>query len=263
MSVIITLSALLAMQAVDASAAPKPSAGLQDFADDYENCIDSRNGGTLRITGDPAADRRRMDMAIRHCRQERARAAAEAERILAADPDYADAGARTAAIEQAFAEVDDRQRSRLTTIYRQYGNAMRRSGAPPLRGEASTGALRTIDRPRPSGTTSIDVPFQIMPAYMDYTACIDTHFAATPGHDSNTEATVRQAYAEAVTQCRPVRAQQLARAYAALDADYRPFANLRAARQAADEAFARAESDFEIEPVPATLTRENSNADHH
>ena len=259
---IMILAALLAAQASAVPAQDKPPAPVtvEDLLYDYDGCIQTRLG-VLSITGDQVADQRRVERAMRGCREQRVRAIAEAERLLGADPQFADPSARARHVEEAFAEADARQLERVPTIYRQTGNAMHRS-TRPLRGETSTDSLRNLDRPTPSGTTSIDVPFQIMPAFMDYTACIDAHFAAIPGHDSHEQVTVRRAYAEAVTQCRPVRAQQLARAHAALNEDYRPFANARAARQAADEAFVRAERDFEIEPAPATPTKESPNADN-
>lgn len=261
---IMSFAILLAMQAGSAPALdkpPAPPAGLEDLLDDYDLCIEHHRGGPLRITGDQRADRRRMERAISGCREQRGRGVAEADRLLAADPAFADASARAGHAEEAFAEVDERQRERLTTIYRQFGNSMHRS-TQPLRGEASTDSFRSIDRPRPSGTTSIDVPFQIMPAYMDYGACISDRFAAVPGHDGQSEAIVRQAHATAVAQCRPVREQQLARAYAALNQDYRPFGNPRAARQAATEAFDRLETDFEVETAPAPSVQESPNAEN-
>lgn len=260
---ILLFAALLAVQPGAAPAQDKPPAPVtvDDLLYDYDGCVQTRLG-MLRITGDQHADQRRVEAAIRNCREQRGHAVAEADRLLTGDPSFADPAARARHVEEVFAEADARQLERVPTIYRQTGNAMHRS-TQPLRGEASTDSFRNIDRPTPSGTTSIDVPFQIMPAYMDYLACIDARFRATAGHDSQAETTVRQAHAAAVTACRPEREQQLTRAYAALDRDYRPFGNPRAARQAAVEAFDRAETDFEVELSPAPPVQERPNADHH
>ena len=98
---------------------------------------------------------------------------------------------------------------------------------------------------------SIDIPYQILPAYQVYASCVGDRFTADPRSRSAEDAAVRQANADAVAACRDVRATQLARALELLT-DYRPYGGNRAiAEQAARTAIHRFDREYLIESASA------------
>jgi hypothetical protein len=96
---------------------------------------------------------------------------------------------------------------------------------------------------------SIDVPYQILPAYQVYTSCVGDHFISDPRSRAADDSVVRQANSDAVAACRQVREAQLARALDLLT-DYRLYAgNRETGRQAVRTAFDRFDRDYLIEPA--------------
>jgi hypothetical protein len=226
---------------------PLPTEAIRPMVQAYQRCINERLGGPILITGERVQDERKLERALERCRSVRERASAEADRLLTADPNFTHRTKRAQALSDAFAAVDRHHREQVGAIHRQFGNGLRRTRLP-LRGLPPSNSFRSLDRPRPTGMTSIDVPFQIMAPWQTYSSCIGRQFTADPQHSSADQQVVRQTHAAAVSACKAVREQQLSRAFQLLASDYRPFANPAAAREAAVEAFDRIETDFAIEP---------------
>ncbi|HKR23965.1 MAG TPA: hypothetical protein VJS15_01800 [Allosphingosinicella sp.] len=96
----------------------------------------------------------------------------------------------------------------------------------------------------------IDVPYQIMPAFQTYTACVGNHFTADTRADSDDPAEIRQANIDAIAACREVRAEQLARSLD-LQTDFRLYRSREEGRAAVRRAFDRFDRDYEIATDPS------------
>lgn len=105
-------------------------------------------------------------------------------------------------------------------------------------------------RPDPSQAdmSSVDVPYQAIPALTAYLDCMSDHFSDDERRGSTNLDDVRQANSDAIAACRGVRAQQLARALAE-QTDNRLYGGPANARAAIREAFDRYDRDFQIVPA--------------
>jgi hypothetical protein len=103
----------------------------------------------------------------------------------------------------------------------------------------------------PTDMPSIDVPYQIMPAFRTYTACVGDHFTADGRAGSDDPDEARQANIDAIAACREVRAEQLARALE-LQTDFRLYRNREEGRAAVRRAFDRFDDDYQVETVTAS-----------
>jgi hypothetical protein len=167
------------------------------------------------------------------CAPQRARAAEHGDRLLR-NRSRGTASERQAYVESVLARVD--------------AFVGRHSAFAP-----ASRPVAVADKPD-DPLPSIDIPYQILPAFQVYANCVGDRFGADPRSRSADEGEIRDANADAVTACREVRAVQLA---AALDrlSDYRPYGNSReAARAAVRMAFDRFDRDYLIEPDTAERT---------
>lgn len=95
--------------------------------------------------------------------------------------------------------------------------------------------------------SSIDIPYQAIPAFMVYSDCVTDRFHDDERRGSDA-AQVRQANLDAIAACRDVRAAQLERALAA-QTDFRLYRGPANARAAVRDAFDRFDRDFQVEPA--------------
>ena len=101
----------------------------------------------------------------------------------------------------------------------------------------------------PSNMAPIDVHYQALPAFGVYAACFSDRFSADPRSGSDDPAQLRQANADALTACRQVRDEQLARALREVT-DYRLHGGSQARTHAAVRAaFERYGTDLIVESV--------------
>lgn len=162
------------------------------------------------------------------CAPHRARASAHADRLLR-NRGRGTTGERRAYIESVLAALD-------RSVPRGGG------GAPPDR------LVEAADLGKPEDPLrAIDIPYQIMPAYLSYTRCVGERLRASQGFASAEPNSLRAAHDEAVAGCRDERATQLGRALDLLT-DYRAYGGDRErARAAARTAFDRFDRDYLIE----------------
>jgi hypothetical protein len=155
----------------------------------YDGCItnafDKKYPGGLI---DPDAHRREMVKAIRRCSDVRRAAVAEAERSLAAAPDYRDAAKRDLAIRHAFEGTEE----------------MRREYAAHV-------AAGVYKVPKFAAAPTVVVPAGTMPAVIEYLACVTAGTnAAARERIANRDA--RQARAQAIdAKCRSDAIRELPR----------------------------------------------------
>jgi hypothetical protein len=101
-----------------------------------------------------------------------------------------------------------------------------------------------------SDMAPIRIPYQAQPAFIAYTDCVGHAAFGDPRSRSDNAADVRQANTDAIAACRTVRADELARAIAAVNDEKTliapPFRSRVDLRQAVVRAFDRYDSDFEI-----------------
>jgi hypothetical protein len=98
--------------------------------------------------------------------------------------------------------------------------------------------------------SSINIPYQAIPAFTVYSDCVTDHFHDDERRRSGDTAQVRQANLGAIAACREVRATQLERALAA-QTDMRLYRNPANARAEVREAFDRFDRDFQVEQTGA------------
>ena len=96
--------------------------------------------------------------------------------------------------------------------------------------------------------SSIDIPYQAIPAFTAYSECVTDRFHDDERRRSSNVAEVRQANLDAIAACRDVRAAQLERALAA-QTDMRLYRSPANARAAVRDAFDRFDRDFQVEPA--------------
>jgi len=105
------------------------------------------------------------------------------------------------------------------------------------------GGAATLDE---GAQPPIDIPYQIMPAFQVYTACVSDRLNGDPRFGAADAQAARQANLDALAGCREVRAQQLARALE-LQTDNRVYGSPANAQAAVRRAFDRFDSDYRVE----------------
>lgn len=231
----ILIAALLLAQAPSLpSGQPIPYGGVEILdpiappVERYMRCIrqalDQRGGMN---TSDRRRYRDAVDDSIDTCADTRRAELAEADRLLSRAPDYREPARRAAAVHRAFAGSEQQMRDMPEIMDR-------------IRRER-TGAAAEGETMAP-----IDIPYQIMPAFQAYTACISDRLTGDPRFGGADAQAARQANLDALAGCREVRAQQLARALE-LQTDNRLYGSAANAQAAVRRAFDRFDSDYRVE----------------
>jgi hypothetical protein len=201
----------------------------------YMRCIrqalDQRGGMN---TSDRRRYRDAVDDSIDACADTRRTELAEADRLLSRTSDYRGPARRAAAIHQAFAGSEQQMRDMPEIMDR-------------IRRERAGAA------PEGDDMAPIDIPYQIMPAFMIYSNCVEEHFTADRRADSADPIEMRRANSDALAACRQVREEQLARALE-LQTDFRLYRNRADGRAAVRRAFERFGRDYQVEAVTASAT---------
>ncbi|TMJ20439.1 MAG: hypothetical protein E6G92_12050 [Alphaproteobacteria bacterium] len=237
----ILVAALLLAQASPAVARPNvPHDGVEipnpiaPPVERYMLCLrremDQRGGMS---TADRQRYRDAVEDSIDACGHTRRTTLAEADRLLSRERDYRESAYRAAEVHRVFRESEQQMRDmpEILDEERRYG--------------AGAAARREAMAP-------IDIPYQIMPAFQTYAACVSGRLNGDPRFDGADPQMLRQANQDALAGCREVRAQQLARALE-LQTDNRLYGGQANAQAAVRRAFDRFDSDYLIEAtVPAT-----------
>lgn len=113
----------------------------------------------------------------------------------------------------------------------------------------SFSSLLIAAAPPGAGMPSIDVPYQMMPAFFVYADCVSDRFSEDARAGGADLAAAAEANRAAVARCSDVREEQLRRSLE-LVTDYRPYrGSRRAAHEAVRRAFDTFDREFIVEPA--------------